>query len=84
MARAKSRDIRDVHPIRAYRMRRGIVMAELAARAGITKAALSFIENHRTRLPTLAVISRLVAACDGEVTACEIFQTHFDAAGTSL
>jgi transcriptional regulator with XRE-family HTH domain len=81
MARTKSREIRDPHPIRSYRIRHGLAMADLAARAEISKAALSLIETYATKLPSFPVIGRLVVACEGEVTACDIFRSHFDAGG---
>lgn len=55
-------------------------MSELAARAEISKAALSLIENYTTKLPSVPVIARLVLACDGEVSALDIFKHHFAAA----
>lgn len=66
------------HPVRAYRARRGLSMAELAARARISKAGLSLIETYATRQPSYPVIGRLVAACDGEVSPCDIFRAHYE------
>lgn len=68
------------HPIRAYRERAGVPMHVIARRAGITVAGLSRIETLDTELPTIPVIARLVLACDGEVSALDIFRHHFAAA----
>ena len=69
-----------IHPIRAYREQAGIPMHMIARRAGITVAGLSRIETLDTELPTIPVIARLVLACDGEVSAIDIFRHHFAAA----
>ena len=58
-------------------------MRALAERAGITEAALSRIETLDTKLPTIPVIARLVLACDGEVSAVDIFRHHFAVADPS-
>lgn len=71
---------RKSHPIRAYRERAGVPMRIIAGRAGITVAGLSRIETLDTELPTIPVIARLVLACDGEVSALDIFRHHFAAA----
>jgi transcriptional regulator with XRE-family HTH domain len=68
------------HPIRAYRARAGVPMWVVARRAGITVAGLSRIETLDTELPSIPVIARLVVACDGEVSAIDIFRHHFAAA----
>jgi transcriptional regulator with XRE-family HTH domain len=68
---------RALHPVRAYRVRRRIPQWLLAERAGITEAGLSRIETLATELPSIAVIARLVLACDGEVSAIQIFRHHF-------
>ena len=83
MSPAASRPPRDLHPIRAYRALRGVPMRLVAERAGITEAALSRIETLDTELPTIPVIARLVLACDGEVSAVEIFRHHFAAGDPS-
>ena len=82
MSPAASRPPRELHPIRAYRAQRGVTMRLLADRAGITEAALSRIETLDTELPSIPVIKRLILACDGEVSATDIFLHHF-AAGDS-
>lgn len=68
------------HPIRAYRARKGLTLAVLAERAGVTEAALSRIEGGHVELPTMPMLIRLAQACEGEVTACAIFKFHLDAA----
>ena len=60
-----------------------MAQAVLAKRAGITEAGLSRIETGSTELPTVAVIARLVLACDGEVSAIDIFRHHFAAGDPS-
>jgi transcriptional regulator with XRE-family HTH domain len=73
-------DPKQNHPIRVYRERAGVPMHVIARRAGITVAGLSRIETLDTELPTIPVIARLVLACDGEVSALDIFKHHFAAA----
>lgn len=68
------------HPVRRYRARKRLTLAVLAERAGLTEAGLSRIEGGHISLPTMAVLIRLAEACEGEVTACEIFRHHYDAA----
>jgi transcriptional regulator with XRE-family HTH domain len=74
-----SRPHPELHPIRAYRQRRGFALGILARRAGITEAALSRIETLDTELPTIPVIKRLILACGGEVSATDIFLHHYAA-----
>ena len=70
---------RSLHPVRAYRVRRGVSQSRLAERAGITEGGLSRIETLVTDLPSIQVIARLVLACDGEVSEIDIFRYHFAA-----
>ena len=83
MSPAVPRPPRALHPIRAYRVRRGVAQADLAQRAGITEAGLSRIETGSTELPTVAVIHRLVSACEGEVSPVEILLHHYRAGDPS-
>jgi transcriptional regulator with XRE-family HTH domain len=80
MTSPASRPQHKSHPIRAYRERSGVPMRVVASRAGITVAGLSRIETLDTELPSIPVIARLVLACDGEVSALDIFKHHFAAA----
>lgn len=79
MPPAVPRPPRALHPVRAYRVRRGVAQADLAQRAGISDAGLSRIETGSTELPSIPVIHRLVMACEGEVSAVEIFRHHLAA-----
>jgi len=68
------------HPLRAYRTKHGITLRELAERAKITEAGLSRIETLSTERPSLPVLARLATACNGEVSAEDIFLHHYNAA----
>lgn len=80
MAPSDSLPIREPHPIRAYRKRRGLSLETVALRARMSQAGLSRIENGGTELPTAAVIAKLAIACEGEVSEIDIFRWHFAAA----
>ncbi len=56
------------HPLRAYRASKNVRIAELAAAVGVAKSTISRIEN-REMQPSLGLMSRLIAATGGEVSA---------------
>lgn len=60
-----------MHPLRTYRQRNNLTLAELALRAKTTEGTISRIERGTLR-PTFELLRRLVAATDGEVTADDI------------
>ncbi|MFD6821442.1 helix-turn-helix domain-containing protein [Streptomyces sp. NPDC060085] len=53
--------------VKAWRIRRGVSQARLAELAGTGQAAISRIESGRD-LPTLALLGRIAAALDCELT----------------
>lgn len=55
------------HPLKEYRAKARLTLAELADRVGVKKAALSKIEN-RTRLPSMGLAARIQEATNGAVT----------------
>ncbi len=58
----------NMHPLRAYRERKGLTQDALAALVCATPATISRIESGKGR-PSVRMIHRLVGACDGEITA---------------
>ena len=65
------------HPLRHYRDRHNLRLADLAARAGMSAAGLSRIEAGATELPGCAVILALALATDHEVGEIDIFRLAF-------
>lgn len=70
---------REPHPVRAYRLRHGLSLLDVANRAGISESGLSRIELTSTGLPVPAAFAALAAACDGEVSEIDIFRYHMAA-----
>jgi transcriptional regulator with XRE-family HTH domain len=68
------------HPLRHYRDRHNLRLADLAARAGMSAAGLSRIEAGATELPGCNVILALASATEHEVGEIDIFRWHFHAA----
>lgn len=56
------------HPLRKFRNKHGIGIDEMARRAGTSKASISRIENG-SQWPSGGLLSRLIRATNGEVTA---------------
>lgn len=56
------------HPLRTFRLSRGMTLDALADVSGTTAATLSRIENRQVR-PSLDLIERITAATGGAVTA---------------
>lgn len=54
------------HPLRIWRKKAGITLAELAQRANITPSHLSEIERHKND-PSLSLAAKLSRATSGEV-----------------
>lgn len=68
---------REIHPVRAYRERRGLSLGEVAKKAGMSLSGLSRIETGSTSVPTALLIAALAQACEGEVSEIDIFRWHF-------
>jgi transcriptional regulator with XRE-family HTH domain len=66
--------------LRELREKRGLSMTELAARAGLSRAMISFIE-HELRNPTLDTLLRIAAVL--EVDLAQILRKAADAAAKS-
>jgi transcriptional regulator with XRE-family HTH domain len=70
---------REPHPVRAYRLRHGLSLLDVANRAGISESGLSRIELTLTGFPVPSAIAALADACDGEVSEIDIFRYHMAA-----
>jgi len=77
---AELHDRQPRHPLRHYRDRHNLRLADLAARAGMSAAGLSRIEAGATELPGCGVILALATATQHEVGEIDIFRWHFHAA----
>jgi hypothetical protein len=77
---AELHDRQPRHPLRHYRDRHNLRLADLAARAGMSAAGLSRIEAGATELPGCGVILALATATQHEVGEIDIFRWHFYAA----
>jgi transcriptional regulator with XRE-family HTH domain len=73
-------NLREAHPLRIYRQRHQLSLAQLGARAGLSRAGLSRIESAEIT-PSLRAMVRLGAATRGEVSEIDIFRYHLAAAG---
>ena len=60
------------HPLRAYRDRAGLSLEDLAKKSDTTRATLSRIENGRQN-PSMALVSRIVMATNGEMKPNDFF-----------
>jgi len=69
------------HPLARYRRRHKLTLANFAMQVGTTQGTLSRIETG-AREPTAGMLRLIVAATGGEVTADEIINAHYCAAGT--
>src|SRR5262245_45321475 len=72
---------REAHPITAYRARHDISCKEFARRTGLAQSHLWRGEDGGVGLPTIAVLQKLVAATNGEVSELDLFFYHLAAAG---
>lgn len=68
------------HPLRHYRDRHNLRLADLAALAGMSTAGLSRIEAGSTEMPSCAAMLALAVATQHEVGPIDIFRWHFQAA----
>lgn len=67
---------REPHPVTAYRARHNLSMGQLARRAKMSAPGLWRIEAGDIEMPTVAVVRKLVLACEGEVSEIDIFRYH--------
>lgn len=67
------------HPLKRYRDKHNLRLADLAPLAGLSTAGLSRIEAGATELPGCAVILALASATQHEVGEIDIFRWHFHA-----
>jgi transcriptional regulator with XRE-family HTH domain len=56
-----------IHPLKEYRVRKGLTLAKLACRVGVQVPALSKIENWQ-RMPSMSLAARIQEATNGAVT----------------
>ena len=68
-----------LHPLKRYRDKHNLRLADLAPLAGLSAAGLSRIEAGATELPGCAVILALALATQHEVGEIDIFRWHFHA-----
>ena len=67
------------HALLAYRRKTGLTLEALAERARTSRSMLSRVEQ-RKALPSLGLVSRLVAATGGAVSADDFLPNERDAA----
>jgi transcriptional regulator with XRE-family HTH domain len=67
------------HPLRLYRDKHNLRLADLAHRANLDISGLSRIETGATELPSCAVMLALASATQNEVGPLDIFRWHFHA-----
>ena len=58
----------DDHSLRKYRLARGISVAEMAQRVGVTRQTIHYIESG-ARMPSVRLLRRLFRASNGVLTA---------------
>lgn len=70
------------HALKQFRTRNGLSVEEFAKRAGTTRQTIHRIECGK-QSPSMAMVSRLIAATGGAVGADAFVRSHFEMARAS-